>query len=192
MYLKYSHLMRTNPGALPLERRGCNFSLQDPIRAYSDVGNWRVYTEFTTADGVDVCGDFGRGYVYDTTGRNPIKTSDHALSSNLCYYDNDGVCRGFRLNTDGLEFTIADILAAVNSVSAVQYDRIIWVDSIEAEIPASGNFTPSGIMIAYSKRYRIPYDNAFGMMVMHTAFGDYKYHSYRVHGTSVTIILESI
>jgi hypothetical protein len=181
--MKYAKTKTIEVGALTLERRGCNFRANDPICKHSDVGNWRVYTEFTTADGIEVCGDFGRGYVYDTNGRKPKIINSHALHANLCRYDDEGTCWGYRLNTTGLDYTIADILAAVNAVSTVKYERIIWVDEIETTIQPGENFTPAGKMIEYARANGIEYQNRADGPVLTLAWGKYKYHHYEMGET---------
>lgn len=181
--MKYATMRKMNPGALVLERRGCNFTSDDPIWNYSDVGNWRVYTEFTTADGVEVCGDFGRGYVYDTNGRKPKIVNSHALHADLCRYDDDGTCWGYRLDTTGLDYTVADILAAVNAVSTVEYERIIWVEEIETTIQPGENFTPAGKMIEYARENGREYQNGADGTVLTLAWGKYEYHHYEMGET---------
>lgn len=181
--MEYATMRKMNPGALVLERRGCNFASDDPIGKYSDVGNWRIYTEFTTADGVEVCGDFGRGYTYDTKGKTPKITNDHALHADLCRYDNNGSCWAYRLGVDGKNYTIADILDSVNAVSAEKYNSVIWAETIESTTKPNENFTPAGKLVEWAKKYKIDYEYQYGEIVLLCAFGRYKYHHYEIGRT---------
>lgn len=183
---------------LLLRRRGCNFMENDPIARKSDVGNYRVFVQFTDKNGVEVCGDFGRGYVYDMTRKKPVITNDNALALDL-QYENENGAFVYRPDVDykAYDFTLSDILAFVNAVSAEHYDGIKFIETICTEVPAGSNFTPAGLMHQWAKASNVAVESRCSETVLKLFTGDYKYLSYMVVPSggdmdSVSIILELV
>lgn len=166
---------------LLLRRRGCNFAENDPIARKSDVGNYRVFVQFTDKNGVEVCGDFGRGYVYDLTGKKPVVIDDNVLCTDLQYEDERGAWV-YRpgVNCKEYPFTLSGILAFVNAVSAEHYDDIKFIETICTDIPAGSNFTPSGLMHQWGKASKVDVESRRFETILKLFTGDYKYLSYKV------------
>lgn len=182
---------------LLLERRGCNYFPGDGFAKKSDVGNYRVFVRFTDKSGVDVCGDFQSGYVYDHSKKKPVIVNDNVLSANL-QFENERGCFGYRPSEDPRKYTynIADILSFVNSISQEHYDAIKWIEEIDVTIPAGSNFTPSGLIYKWAKENRVEVENTrYFEQIVKLYTGNYKYLAYSVTNVDqsvdkVTIILE--
>ena len=183
---------------LLLRRRGCNFMENDPIARKSDVGNYRVFVRFTDKNGVEVCGDFGRGYAYDLTKKKPVIIDDNVLSADLQYEDERGAWV-YRpdVNNKDYPFTLSGILAFVNAISAEHYDGVKFIEEIETTIPAGSNFTPAGQMHQWAKASNVAEETRYMETVLKLFTGDYKYLSYKVAPfrdglEKVTITLELV
>lgn len=183
---------------LLLRRRGCNFMENDPIARKSDVGNYRVFVQFTDKHGVEVCGDFGRGYVYDMTKKKPVVTDDNVLSADL-QYENEQGAFVYRpdVSSKNYPFTLSGILAFVNAVSAEHYDGIKFIETICTEVPSGSNFTPAGLMHKWAKASKVAEESRCFETVLKLFTGDYKYLAYKViprddGRDSVSITLELV
>lgn len=126
---------------LYLEKRGCDFFHGDPIETQSDVGNYRVFMRFTDHNGVEVCGDICRGDVYRYTHKTTGKPLKHRKFEHSCgmfdmfQYTEQETGRTFRYRlpqgcTDGLRYTLKDILTLINRVSCKHYDVAEVVDRL--------------------------------------------------------------
>lgn len=102
---------------LTLRKMGCNF-MYDSDWNRSDCGNYRLRAEFTDKDGKKITADFSGCGVWNS------------LSIDACYYDKNNICRTYttlekyRDGTRHIGYKLAEILLAVNSVSAEQYDYV--------------------------------------------------------------------
>lgn len=183
---------------LLLERRGCDYLPGDEIATRSDVGNYRVFVRFTDKNGVEVCGDFGRGNVYDTTKEKLKVVNDIALYSDLQYEDERGAWRYTpAVDTKAYTYNLSDILSFVNAIAAERYDAIKWVEHIEVMQEEGANFTPAGKIKEYAEQNRMEISERYGNTILHTSTGDYKYLSYRIEPKQngkekVTITLELV
>ena len=107
---------------LILRKMGCNF-MYDSDWNRSDCGNYRLRAEFTDNDGKKITADFSGDRIWNS------------LCIDACYYDKNDMCRTYApleraVSTYGKywRYRLKDILKAVNSVSAEQYDDIQLVD----------------------------------------------------------------
>lgn len=124
---------------LYLAKMGCNFSSED--MAASDCTNYRLrMPEILTKDGKMVGGDFCRGVRYDFTKKKPWRVSEWQIHTDLGYTDENG--QSWRYTPDGkggnihpytnvtqspfygLDYTLANILAIVNTMAAVPFDSV--------------------------------------------------------------------
>lgn len=161
-------------------RRGCMFTAADSGK--SDIGNYRVFTRFIDKDGVEVCGDFSRGNVYDFSRKTPKLVNEWALATDLQHEDFRG-CWQYRPAVDnrGYSYTKSDILAFVNKIANNNFDEIKWIEQIEVIIDKGANFTPAGLIRDWAKRNRINYENTrYGDTVLKLYTGNYKYMSYQI------------
>ncbi len=188
---------------LLLKGRGCPSFETDERAKASDVGNYRVFVRFTDKAGVDVYGDFlmgNRRRYTDKTGKllkKPVTISTTGIFSSLCY-ENERGCFGYRpdLNLSAYSYTISDILAIVNAISAEHYDAIKWVESFDFVQPAGANFTPANQIVEWAKKNWLEVFNVYGEMVVKFYTGQFKYLCYQVkpldsEKEKVTIILEA-
>lgn len=119
---------------LYLEKRGCNFFAGDRIAQISDVGNYRVFTEFIDKAGTRVCGDFS-GRVWSYKERVKYKRDrgimqECPMYSDMGYTTYSGNSYGYTMDCKGRPYTIASILETVNEYSRNHYDSVKWVDFI--------------------------------------------------------------
>lgn len=122
-------------GVLYLQKRGCDFFQSDFSTRESDLGNYRLFLEFIDRDGVRVCGDVLRGTVrrYSPKGKEQIIT-ENGLYCDFQYESHKG-CYCYNVpEHDALRYTRADVLKLVNSMSAVQYARIVFTDTLPGEV----------------------------------------------------------
>lgn len=167
---------------LLLERRGCNYFPNDEIATRSDVGNYRVFVEFTDKNGVKVCGDLGRCYAYDTTEKKPRITSDITLYSDFQFEDERGAWRyNPAVDPKAYTYNIADILDFINAISAEHYDAIKWIETVEFEQERGANFTPACKIHEYANQNRMKTSNQYGTIILHLSTRDYKYLSYQIN-----------
>ena len=103
---------------LKLRKMGCGF-MYDSDWDRSDCGNYRLRAEITDRDGKRITADFSGGRIWND------------LCIDASYYDETGICHPYspleryHRDTDRLShYRLADILKAVNSVSAEQYDDV--------------------------------------------------------------------
>lgn len=103
---------------LQLRKMGCDF-ITDTDRRGSNCGNYRLRAEITDRDGKRITADFSGGRIWN----------DLCLSAS--YHDENGICHPYfpleryHRDTDRLShYRLADILKAVNCVSAEQYDDV--------------------------------------------------------------------
>jgi hypothetical protein len=184
---------------LTLEKHGCNFWDNSPEKQYSDVGNFRVFTEFTDKNGIAVCGDFASYNVKDYTKKTkPIKIYN-ALSTHLQYTNKDGRCyRYSKGNPENYRYTLLDILDYVNSISNEKYDAIKFVYKFEFIQEKDKNFVPAGKMVEWAKANRLNYYNKYTTTIINLHCGDYKYLCFKIEPLKdgktekVTIYLEEV
>lgn len=122
-------------GVLYLVKRGCDFFPSDDTTRESDLGNYRLFLEFIDRDGVRVCGDVLHGEVlrHSSNGKVQIVT-ENGLYCDFCYENHNG-CFGYLVpEHDELRYTHADVLKLVNSMSAVQYERIEFTDVLPGDV----------------------------------------------------------
>lgn len=116
---------------LKFEARGCNFS-NNPN---SDVNNYRICTTITDKKDRQLFIEFGRGYRYRFTNKRtgaklkkPVIETEWALHIDTQFDDERGSWRDLdlekRIYQKNLNYTKADILKAVNSISKVKYTAI--------------------------------------------------------------------
>lgn len=124
---------------LYLTKMGCDFRPED--MAASDCGNYRLrMPEILTKDGKMVSGDFSRGVRYDFSKKKPVKVSEWQIHTDLDYTDENGL--SWRYTPDGnggnihpytkvtqspfygLDYTLANILAIVNTMAADPFDSV--------------------------------------------------------------------
>ena len=123
---------------LYLEKRGCNFSGNDDINKYSDIGNFRVCTT-----GYSIAGKDGNMYFIEFTRCDKRRFTNKRTGAPLkhykiehCHklhvstaYENESGCYG-NINLDSicydleLDYTQKDILTAVNLISKDVYTSI--------------------------------------------------------------------
>ena len=102
---------------LKLRKMGMNFTSGE--ERGSDCGNYRLRAEFTDKDGKQVIADFSGDRIWNS------------LCADAGYYDENEICHPYfpleryHRDTDVFaRYRLADILKAVNSVSAEQYDDV--------------------------------------------------------------------
>lgn len=107
---------------LKLRKMGCDF-MEAKDRHASDCGNYRLRAEFTDRNGKRIIADFSGGRIWND------------LCIDASYNDENGICHPYfpleryHRDTDWLShYQLADILKAVNSVSAEQYDEVEVVE----------------------------------------------------------------
>ena len=91
----------------------------DHQKAISDCGNYRLRAEFTDKQGHDVTADF-TGFWLNTLA---VAASFGDTRSGYCYR-----YKPLKEQTIGRVYCLTDILKAVNSVSAEQYDDVILTE----------------------------------------------------------------
>ena len=103
---------------LKLRKMGCDFMI-DTDRRGSDCGNHRLRAEITDRNGKHITADFEGGRIWN----------DLCISAS--YHDESGICHPYlpleryHQETDKhSRYRLADILKAVNSVSAEQYENV--------------------------------------------------------------------
>ena len=118
---------------LKLERLGLDISPKYNAEIYglTDLDNHRLRAVINTKDGKEVTVDFIHGKVYNFAGGKKVLS----VGAQASYYDEEQNCWGYSgldfLGRVYMSFTKADILKAVNTVSAVQYDSIEVVDYVK-------------------------------------------------------------
>lgn len=109
---------------LKLRKMGCDF-MYDSDWNRSDCGNYRLRAEFTDKNGKKITADFSGDRIWNS------------LCIDACYYDKNDMCRTYAPLKQAVNCTygkkywryrLDDILRAVNSVSAEQYDDIQLVE----------------------------------------------------------------
>ena len=152
---------------LYLEKRGCNFFNDEPLKEISDVGNYRVGSynySIAGKDGNNYIIEFTRcqkrRFTNKRTGK-PLKKyiveHDHKLYMST-QYENDSGCWGnvqldeiiYKLE---LDYTLKDILAAVNLISKDEYTSIEFINWVLIFSPV-----PSPIEGIGEHKERINYD----------------------------------
>ena len=118
---------------LYLEKRGCDFSESDKdARQKSDLENHRLFLEFIDRDGKRICGDISRGAVRSGDWRKgkPVIVSTNGLYTDFQYENHTGCYCYQSWRGPAGDYTKADVLKLVNSLSAVQYDGVEIVDNM--------------------------------------------------------------
>ena len=103
---------------LQLRKMGMDF-YDDHQKAISDCGNYRLRAEFTDKQGYNVTADF-TGFWLNTLD---VDASFEDTRSGYCYR-----YKPLKEQTKGRIYCLKDILKAVNSVSAEQYDDVILTE----------------------------------------------------------------
>ncbi len=134
---------------LYLEKRGCDYFENDSINLFSDVGNHRLCTldyEIQGIDGNTYFIEFSHwdyrvfrkvNYKTGKALKNPkLETIKHnAICMRTQFKDSNGNTWGnwkldrIPLSAD-IRYTLSGILAAVNMISAVKYDRVELIDCL--------------------------------------------------------------
>ena len=126
---------------LYLEKRGCNFMHDEEMEMYSDVGNYRVCGNIVDKYGRDLFVEFTRcdkrRFTNKRTGA-PLKKfvveHHHKLHLSTCYSNFDGSfgCLEFdsMIYDAELEYTVSDILKAVNMISRNTYTQVVVLDNL--------------------------------------------------------------
>ena len=186
---------------LYLERMGCEFpknpTALDEVKMceLSDIGNYRLNTPGETIPGKNgkmYALEFkhGKKYAYGKSYKSRKVENYNELWIDTEYTDADGMSwRDLELekliHELGYNYTTADILAAVNSFSAVQYDKIEYVWTFTFGVEPGENFTPATLIHNYCKGSRIP-EKTDGFGKAYIEIGDrgkYTYHHYEIkHG----------
>ena len=125
---------------LYLEKRGCDFSEDDKdARQKSDLENHRLFLEFIDRDGKRICGDVSRGAVRSGDWRKgkPVIVSTNGLYTDFQYENHTGCYCYQSWRGPAGDYTKADVLKLVNSLSAVQYDGVEIVDNLPEAAHAS-------------------------------------------------------
>ena len=166
---------------LTLEKRGCNFWKDAPEWKYSNVGNYRVFTEFIDKNGVEVCGDFGGYDVRDYTKKSKPVTRKNALHRDLQYTNSDGITYGYSGgNAENHSYTLEGILEFVNSISAETYEKIKFIYTFEFVQESGGNFTPAQKMVEWAKAHHLEWFNEYENTIIKLYSGSYKYLCYKI------------
>ena len=189
---------------LLLERRGCEYFKNETP---DTINNYRVCTaeRVPGKDGKEYFIEFTKWdrWHYRTTNKRtgaPLKkgvmeiTQRHALHIDTEYENKDGSWRNSRLeqvlNNRGYDYSESDILAAVNSISAVKYDGIKYVETFTAT--EHGNFTPASVIYKWAKAHHL--EQIENRVKMYT--GIYKYMAYNIDNSkadnNIKIYLEKI
>ena len=189
---------------LLLERRGCEY-LKDETP--DTINNYRVCTaeKIQGNDGIMYFVEFTKWdrWIYRTTNKRtgaPLKkgvteiVQRHALHIDTEYENENGSWKNSRLeqalNNRGYDYSENDILAAVNSISAVKYDGIKYVEAFT--VTEHGNFTPASVIYKWAKAHRL--EQIGNNVKMYT--GIYKYMAYNIDNSSadnnLTIYLERV
>lgn len=102
---------------LKLRKMGMDFTSGE--ERGSDCGNYRLRAEFADKDGKQIIADFSGDRIWSS------------LCADAGYYDENGICHPYfpleryHRDTDKQSrYRLADILKAVNCVSAEQYDDV--------------------------------------------------------------------
>ena len=135
-----------NGKILTLVKMGCDFSENDRINQLSDCGNYRIETRnecIKGKDGNEYFLSFGgydkrcARYINKRTGaylKHPVYevVLENALHIGTEYENENGSWRNFRIESElldmNLTYTKADILKAVNYISADNYTGVTIVD----------------------------------------------------------------
>lgn len=189
---------------LLLERRGCEYFKNETP---DTIKNYRVCTaeRVPGKDGKEYFIEFTKWdkWRYRTTNKRtgaPLKKAvteiiqRHALHIDTEYENENGSWRNSRLeqalNNRGYDYSESDILAAVNSISAVKYDGIKYVETFTAT--EHGNFTPASVIYKWAKAHRL--EQIGNKVKMYT--GIYKYMAYNIDNSktenNLTIYLEKV
>lgn len=130
---------------LYLQKRGCDFWEDDIISELSDVGNYRVGAynySITGKNGIHYTLDFSHTERYHfrktnvKTGqllKKPVKEiiNRNALSIDTCFKTKEGSYRDLKLEDQvrelNLNYTLDDILKAVNFISKDRYSKIEFI-----------------------------------------------------------------
>lgn len=179
---------------LLLERRGCEFFKCDTINQRSDVGNYRVYAEFTDKEGRKVFGDMMRANVYDHTKKGNPLVYDAGLFADFqvshYVYSPSADPRSYN-------YTQADILRFVNKIADEHFDEIKWVHRFEVKLDKGANFTPATLIHNYAKANCLETNNVYGEVRIKMYTGEYKYLCYHIDTSpdnydKVTVVMERI
>ena len=179
---------------LLLERRGCEFFKGDTINQRSDVGNYRVYAEFTDKDGKKVFGDMMRANIYDNSKKSRPLVYDAGLSVDFqisrYVYSPEADPRGY-------DYTKADILRFVNKIANEHFDEIKWVHRFDVDMEKGANFTPATLIHNYAKDNHLETSNVYGEVRIKMYTGEYKYLCYDIDTSSekcdnVTVVMERV
>ena len=135
-----------NGKTLTLVKMGCDFPNGDRINQLSDCENYRIETRKNLVKGKDgneyflIFGGYGKRrtrYTNKRTGAQLKRPVDEVVLENALHIDTEfddenGSWRNCKLESElcemGLTFTKADILKAVNYISADNYTEIEIVD----------------------------------------------------------------
>lgn len=127
----------TKMKVLKLKKMGCDFWLDDSIKNYSDLENFRLRLEFIDKENNYVMGDIGRGYKYRFTQKNGkllkkyIKIHSHTLHCDFQITKKDGMPYGYKtkmindyIQENDLNYNSKDLLKLINYLSSDTYENI--------------------------------------------------------------------
>lgn len=117
---------------LKLKEMGCR--IKEGCGNGTDLINYRLRAEFTDANGIKVCCDFGGWQRRDASKKGCPVVQPNALHVDGCYHDPDGTGRdySYRLRENGFDFskydfTKAGVLSFVNAVTGGRYTEIEYI-----------------------------------------------------------------
>lgn len=179
-----------------LEMRGCNFTEGSKEAQMSDIGNYRVGSynnSIISKDGTKYIIEFGRWDRYTYRKHNkrtgaPLKkevrelVQECALRIDTQYDDEIGLSyRNLELektiHNNFYSYTKSDILKAVNSFSAKQYNEIVllWDAKIESKIKSiynAGGYREKAIIDNLERVDKVQYDTNYYIVSFVATNGD--------------------
>lgn len=201
---------------LLFERRGGEFGKDDKARQESDIGNHRITTPgeiVPCKNGKTYLFEFGKydRYDYKTVSKRngkqlkkPVRElkMSTALHVNTQYTDEEGLSwRDLKMEKEfhktPMKYTEENILKFINSIAAVKYDAIKYVETFEIRIKPEENFTPATKIHEYMTTHKIPeIIGEYGEKYYKLYTGMYKYYRYEIKKFAdhevVTFFLERI
>jgi len=117
----------SSKGVLYLRKRGCDFYPDDPESKQSDLGNHRLFLEYSNKNGQYIVGDVSCANRLITNKSGKIVPGDSiGLFTDLQQELDNGTYSYFipGYSEGAYNFTKADLLRLINSDSLVQYDRV--------------------------------------------------------------------
>ena len=172
-----------NKRILVLEKRGCDFWNDEPLKTISDFGNYRLFMRFTTKENINICGDVLRGYVWNGSER----VRDNSISFDLQYENQKGCWRFGDIykyyNMNGEFFNSDSLLRIVNKISKVKFDKILIFNDIYNKITNIGGYREKNILEKLEHVEEIQKDAKYNVLRF---FGDNSYFDYEINTQRIT------